>query len=418
VNQIRDSLIVGIDVSLSNNVATFMRDDGQEFARYFKFPNDLPGAIEFVKRLNSLIVTHNFTHLKIGIESTSLYWWHLVEFLNSDNTGLLLKPEVYLLNPNRVDAFRKGFPNLPKTDSIDSWLIAEIVRIGRLSPNRPPDMEYAPLQRLTRFRCQLVESLITEKNRALSLIFLKFSSYSDKSQNPFSDIFGKTSLNLIENFTPEEIANTRVEDLIKFISYSSKNHFSEEETIKYVEELNKLTRRAYKLNPKLLDTVSVTLTMTLENVRYFESQIKKINKVIEREFSAFPQKQMLSLVRGLGPVLSAGIVAEIGDINRFRSERNLASYAGLVWRKHQSGEYEGDDTPLTRSGNEYLRYYLVEGANCLRMHNAEYSKYYNRKYQEARTHHHKRALVLTARKLVRLVFALLSKNQNLLGRSR
>ncbi|MGC8754848.1 MAG: IS110 family transposase [Thermosulfidibacteraceae bacterium] len=417
MNYISNSLIVGIDVSLSTNMATFMRDDGQEFTRYFKFSNDLSGAIEFAKRLNSLITTHNFTQLKIGIESTSLYWWHLVEFLNSDNSGLLLKPEVYLLNPNRVDAFRKGLPNLPKTDSIDSWLIAEIVRTGRLRPNRLPDMEYAPLQRLTRFRCQLVESLITEKNRALSLTFLKFSSYADKSQNPFSDIFGKTSSNLVENFTPEEIANTSVENLIKFISETSKNHFSEEETIRYVEELNKLTKKAYRLNPKLLDTVSVTLTMTLENVRYFESQIKKINKVIEREFSAFPQKQILSLVRGLGPVLSAGIVAEIGDISRFKSDKNLASYAGLVWRKHQSGKFEGDDTPLTRSGNEYLRYYLVEGANCLRMHNAEYSKYYNQKYQEARTHQHKRALVLTARKLVRLVFALLSKNQNLLGRS-
>ncbi len=59
-------------------------------------------------------------------------------------------------------------------------------------------MRYASLQRFTRFRFQLVESLIKEKNRALNLISPKFSSYADKSNNPFSDIFGKTSSKLIE----------------------------------------------------------------------------------------------------------------------------------------------------------------------------------------------------------------------------
>ncbi|MBC7320621.1 IS110 family transposase [bacterium] len=394
-----------------------MKDDGTEVSKHLNFSNDSPGFSVFVNKLNQLINIHNFSQLKIGIESTSLYWWHIFEYLNSNNSGLLLRPDVYLLNPNRVHAYREGFPNLPKTDPVDSWFVAELVRIGRLSPNRPPDMQYAPLQRLTRFRHQLVESLIKEKNRALNLIFLKFSSYADKAQNPFSDIFGKTSSVLVEQFTPDQIANTPVSDLVRIISDSSKNHISEENVLRCIELVNDLSRKAYRLNPKMLDTVNVTLTMTLENIRYFESQIKKIDKVIEREFSAFPEKQFLSLIKGLGPVLAAGIVAEIGDISKFESDKKLASYAGLVWKKHQSGKLKGENTPITRSGNEYLRYYLVEGANCLRMHNAEYSSYYNQKYREANTHKHKRALVLTARKLVRLVFALLSKSQNLLGRS-
>ncbi len=58
-----------------------------------------------------------------------------------------------------------------------------------------------------------------------------------------------------------------------------------------------------------------------------------------------------------------------------------------------------------------MRYYLVQAANSLRVHNEEYKAYYQRKYYEVTKHQHKRALVLTARKLVRLVFALLSKGQ-------
>ena len=51
---------------------------------------------------------------------------------------------------------------------------------------------------------------------------------------------------------------------------------------------------------------------------------------------------------------------------------------------------------------------LVEAANAVRMHTADYSAYYDRNYHEVRQHQHKRALVLTARKLVRLVVRLLA----------
>ncbi|NPV81877.1 MAG: IS110 family transposase, partial [Firmicutes bacterium] len=49
-------------------------------------------------------------------------------------------------------------------------------------------------------------------------------------------------------------------------------------------------------------------------------------------------------------------------------------------------------------------------------HNPEYAAFYKRKYDEVPKHQHKRALVLTARKFVRLVFALLSKDQIYKGR--
>jgi len=65
-----------------------------------------------------------------------------------------------------------------------------------------------------------------------------------------------------------------------------------------------------------------------------------------------------------------------------------------------------------------LRYYLVEAANLIRLHDQEYGCFYRVKYDEAHTHKHKRALVLTARKLVRLVFALLRTNQLYIPRKR
>ena len=72
---------------------------------------------------------------------------------------------------------------------------------------------------------------------------------------------------------------------------------------------------------------------------------------------------------------------------------------------------------MSKSGNRYLRYYLVQAANSVRHHIPEYKDYYTKKYNEVPKTQHKRALVLTARKFVRLVFALLSKHQLYIARS-
>ncbi|BFH13767.1 hypothetical protein PMJ10TS2_33950 [Paenibacillus melissococcoides] len=64
-----------------------------------------------------------------------------------------------------------------------------------------------------------------------------------------------------------------------------------------------------------------------------------------------------------------------------------------------------------RSGNRFLRYYLVEAANSVKNRDPEFREYYRKKFNEVPKHQHKRALVLTARKLVRLVDVLLRNDQ-------
>jgi len=120
----------------------------------------------------------------------------------------------------------------------------------------------------------------------------------------------------------------------------------------------------------------------------------------------------LTSIPGIGSVYAAGIVAEIGDVTRFAGdEAKVAKMAGLKWRKSKSGERASEETPLTRRGNAYLRYYLCESANSVRMHDASYAAYYEKKYNEVPKHKHKRAVTLTARKLVRLIVRLLTTNE-------
>ncbi|MFC3923299.1 transposase [Clostridium punense] len=98
-------------------------------------------------------------------------------------------------------------------------------------------------------------------------------------------------------------------------------------------------------------------------------------------------------------------------MSKFSNQGCLAKYASLTWRKKQSGNFTADNTFLTKTGNKYLRYYLLEAVASVARHDNEYKDYYYRKYSEALVHKHKRALTLTGRKLVRLIFSLLRNNQ-------
>ncbi|KGL39228.1 IS110 family transposase, partial [Listeria newyorkensis] len=119
----------------------------------------------------------------------------------------------------------------------------------------------------------------------------------------------------------------------------------------------------------------------------------------------------LTSIPGVGKVYAAGLIAEIGQIDRFEDQTKLAKYAGLSWKVKQSGNYQSEHTPLTKQGNRYFRYYLVEATNSVRRHLPEYGEFYAKKYQETPKHQHKRAIVLTARKFVRLMDTLLRNHQ-------
>ena len=66
---------------------------------------------------------------------------------------------------------------------------------------------------------------------------------------------------------------------------------------------------------------------------------------------------------------------------------------------------------MNKAGNRYLRYYMIEAVGSVIMHCPEYKAFYDKKFAEVRTHQHKRALALTSRKLIRILFGLLDKSQ-------
>jgi transposase len=400
------TLYLGIDVSMAENTCCSLLQDGTEARRRFTMPNNLPGAEQLVSEIVKLMEQHHLDCLLVGLEATNLYWWHLACFLNSSPRLSPFQPKVYAFNPRLIKGFRKALSDTSKSDINDAYAIAERLRFGHLPAPFIPNELYQPLQRLTRFRCHLMDQITREKNYFLSFLFLKFSEY--QNLDPLSNTFGAASQAVLTDYlTVDEIVATPLEELAQLLAREGRNHFSSPESIAAV--IKRAARDSYRPHPALNEPLNLILSATLENIRTLSQQAKKVDQAIEREIKKFPNP--LSSVPGLGPVFVAGIMAEIQDINRFPDQASLAKFAGLFWHTSESGSFQAEETSLGKSGNDYLRYYFIEAANSVRMHNAEYGRYYLSKYNESAKHKHKRALVLTARKLVRLVDAMLRHNQ-------
>lgn len=399
-------LYVGIDVSSKSNVVYFMKPDGSKHSN-FSVNNSLDGARQLSKRIVSTISSESLTDLVIGLKATSIYGENLVCFLREDGNLARFNRKIHVLNPKQVKKFKDSYPDLPKTDYVDSFIIADALRFGRINKEvYMDDYRYKALQNLTRARFFAVQNLTKEKQRFLNYLFMKYSSMAQ--EKVFSDTFSVTALAVYEEFdSPHQLAYMDLQELTDFIKEKGKNRFPDPDSV--AKAIQKAARSSYRLPKTVIDSVNQVLSISISSMKALESQIKEFDKAIAAQLELIPNT--LQSIKGIGPVYSAGIIAEIGDINRFPNQAALAKYAGLAWNKHQSGDFEAQNTRLIKSGNRFLKYYLCEAAWSLVRCDTEYSNFYHLKFKEVNKYQHKRALALTARKFVRLVFTLLKENR-------
>ena len=398
-------LYVGIDVGSRNNAVYLMKPDGEKHSS-FSVENNLGGAKTLTERIVSALASQGLTDVVIGMEATSIYGETLVYALREDGALGQFHKKIHVLNPKLVAQFKESYPELPKNDPVDAFVIADKLRFGRITKEvYMDDYRFQSLQMLTRARFFAVQNLTREKQRFANYLFLKCSGLAQDDNIPNTSA---TTIALMEHFeTPDQLANTSLEELTSFIIKAGRGRFADPEaTAKAVQAAAKAS---YRLPKTVNDSVNQVMAVSISAMRALETQIKDLDKAIERQISLIPNT--LTSVPGIGKVYSAGLLAEIGDINRFQSHASVAKYAGLVWKQHQSGQFEAQDTRLIKSGNRFLRYYLLEAANSVRRCDSEFKRFYNLKYREVNKFQHKRALALTARKLVRLVFRLLKDNR-------
>lgn len=403
-----NSLLVGVDVHRQKNVIRMMDQHGQAVTSAMSIDNNRPGAEQLAQELATQMDKGNYDRLQVAAEASGWYWWHFFRSLEASPFLQAYDLQLYALNPRLTANFKKTYIAMDHTDLTDAFVIADRLRMGRDLP--PPfhyETTYLPLRFLTRYRVHLVHQLVREKSYYLACLYLKASEFT--RIRPFADVFGKASRAIVEEFTSmETIAAMPFEQLVTFIDDKGKHRFADPSA--NAAKVQQVAQQSYCLPSELQMPLNLILKLSGQRINSLQYAIKRLDHAIDQYLQAIPHS--LGSIPGIGPVFAAGIMAEIGDLARFDFDHaKVAKYAGFKWHRHQSGNFTADQSRLTKAGNRYLRYFFCEAANSVRMHDAQYKAFYNKKYHEVRQHQHKRATVLTARKLVRLVVRLLTTNQ-------
>lgn len=383
-------LIIGVDIGKRFHQATIIDETGQILGGSIRFPNSIKGAELLLTRIAS--VNRDNLPLVFGLEATGHYWLALYSFLTEKGYS------VYVINPYQSNAWRKVYLSTTKTDKEDSFLIADLLRFGSFSETKLASEQMISLRNLTRFRISLNQQMTDTKRRIITILDQIFPEFEEL----FSNTFGKTAKTILKNHpTPQEIDNLGVRKLTKLIAKFSKGRFKEQKAI----EIKDAAANSFGINFSL-DSFTLQLKLLMEQLEFLEKQLG----VIDQEVNSIMDKvnSVLVSLPGVGITLAASIHAEIGDINRFRTSSQLASFAGIDPTVRQSGDFTGSKNRMSKKGSPYLRLALWQAAVTSVKFNPVLKEYYEQKLSEGK--HHMTVLGAVAMKLTRIIFAML-KNQ-------
>jgi len=127
-------------------------------------------------------------------------------------------------------------------------------------------------------------------------------------------------------------------------------------------------------------------------------QFAKSAPVAERE-----ARQVLETIPCVGPVTADVVLSELGDVRRFRSEKQVAAYAGLAPGIRQSAG-RGKQLGITKEGSGLLRWVLIETAWRLVGKTRRWGLIYEKLKRRTGA---KKAIVAVARRVLCVMVALL-----------
>ena len=356
----------GIDVHKKFLVATI--SDRTGYKKTQKFSNE----IEPLLALREWILEEKCE--VVAFESTGEYWYSLHDVL----MGYV---EIIVANAYHI----KWIPG-KKTDSIDSEWIAELALNGLISPSRILPKEQREIRSLTRLREKLVKERTDHKNRVHKIL----DSACIRLSVIFSDIFGKSGLTILKNIT----SGVSLDDTIKKLP---KRYRSRSDEIKR------------EIQSELSDRQMTQLQTSLVMIEYLNEKIKDLEKVILNEMRKQRRElQILMSVPGIGYIGATTLLAEIGDVKEFPSPDKLTKWAGITPRVYQSADKLHTGS-ITKQGSKHLRWILVEIAHsCVRTKNTRLRAFFDRIFARSG---YKKAIVAVARKVLKLVWHLLSTDE-------
>ncbi len=383
---------IGIDIAKRSPQAAVTDISGNVIVKPFNFKNSSDGFSKFLSVVESNAIEKN--DCTIGLESTGHYWYPLYFFLTENGF------DVKVFNPIQTAAFREITIRKVKNDNLDSLLIADFTRFGRYSETYIPDENMLALKNLTRFRLSISDICGSLKKKVIAILDQVFPEYT----GVFSDVFGKTSKQLLEQFsTPDEFMDISTTKLTNLLLKVSRGRNGREKA-----ELIKTAAQSSIGISYALDAFSFELKQLLAQIEFMENQLSDVDAEMEKLLSQ-SEYAVITTISGIGPMLGSVIVSEIGDINRFENSSKLVAYAGLDASVKQSGEFNSSKNKISKRGSPYLRRALWMAAFMSLQCDSALYDYYSKLRARGKTH--RCATTAVARKLCIIVWAIMKSKK-------
>ena len=378
--------IVGIDIGKNHHEASIVSPEGKQIGRSLRFATTHKGADSLMSFIFKNIGN---SPCVFGMEATGHYWYPIYSFLKAKGYT------IYVINPIQSDSLRKMYIRQTKNDSIDSFLIAEVIRFGQFGTTSMADENILAMRQLCRYRDSVISSRTEIKLRIGTIMEQIFPEY----EKQFSSLWLSTSMGILEKYlTPENIENAPIDELFEIIKDKSHNRLTRAKAISIKEAA------ADTFGIKIAqDAFSFQLKQLIDRMNFLDKQIEALDCQILEYYEKFDC--YLHTIPGIGMIAAATILAEIGDINRFKSSSALVAFAGIDPTVRQSGEFSSTHNHMSKRGSPYLRHAIFLAATTCSFHNSPLNAYYKKKRDQGK--HHLTATGAVARKLTTIIYAVL-----------
>lgn len=378
--------IIGIDIGKNHHEASIVSPEGKQIGRSLRFATTHKGADSLMRFIFKNIGN---SPCVFGMEATGHYWYPIYSFLKAK------RYTIYVINPIQSDSLRKMYIRQTKNDSIDSFLIAEVIRFGQFGTTSMADENILAMRQLCRYRDSVISSRTEIKLRIGTIMEQIFPEY----EKQFSSLWVSTSMGILEKYlTPENIENTPIDELFEIIKDKSHNRLTKAKAISIKEAA------ADTFGIKIAqDAFSFQLKQLIDRMNFLDKQIEALDIEIMKYYEQFDC--YLHTIPGIGIIGAATILAEIGDISRFKNSSALVAFAGINPTVRQSGEFNSTHNHMSKRGSPYLRHAIFLAATTCSFHNSPLNAYYKKKRDQGK--HHLTATGAVARKLTTIIYAVL-----------
>ncbi len=354
---------MGIDVAKKEHWARITDNRGVDLMKPIKVHNSTEGFDKLMALVEKVRAANSCDKVIIGLEPSGHYWkplgWYL--FLHLSN------PILVGVNPYHTKQVKELDDNSQtKSDKKDALTIAHLVRDGRYFDVYLPEGAYADLRILCNERKRLQKQL----NRANNVIVAVMDEYFPEYERVWDKVTCTTSRAIMRQYPfPSDILKAGIERLAELLRQASPT----DSKMRAARILEAATGSIGVTEG--LSSAKIRLLSLIDELEFYENKTAIIEDEMAALMDSMEMGELLQGVKGVGPVISAVFLGEVGDVSRFDNWKQVRKLAGMNLVEQSSGQHKGK-TKISKRGRPYLRYILFMAGQSGAMHNPEMHGYY------------------------------------------